>query len=429
MARIFKRGDVWWMDYRDHTGARVRQAASTDKSVAQKLLGDALTAAARMRGGMTHADPNELRRPFSEHRTDYTNDLTRSGRAPRYVYLVGNRLDRAAKHAGWRTLADVSPRTITDFLASLAEQKRSPKTINEARGDLHAFLGWCVKQRRMEGNPCAQVGKTDSKRDKTRRALSVPECKALLAAVPPRRKLLYMTLIYTGLRRSEARSLTWANVRLDGLNPCIDLPPSITKSGKAERIPLVQTVADALLLARGEAGDGTKVFARGMPKMRTFYKDLEAAKIPKVDERGRKVVLHSLRHSLCTMLAASNVPMAMAQRIMRHRDIRLTAETYCDEGLLPLSEAMRSLPSLGDGSESDSNAQQELAKTGTDDAVPDFVPSSWHNGSKTSNLRLAGSPPTASQSPVASRVGNNGPKAGNCGRQESNLHGLAATRS
>lgn len=32
---------------------------------------------------------------------------------------------------------------------------------------------------------------------------------------------------------------------------------------------------------------------------------------------------------------------------MRHRDIRLTAEVYCDEGLLPLTAAIASLPSMG----------------------------------------------------------------------------------
>jgi hypothetical protein len=35
---------------------------------------------------------------------------------------------------------------------------------------------------------------------------------------------------------------------------------------------------------------------------------------------------------------------AIAQRIMRHRDIKLTAEAYLDEGLLPLSAAMAALP-------------------------------------------------------------------------------------
>ena len=82
------------------------------------------------------------------------------------------------------------------------------------------------------------------------------------------------------------------------------------------------------------------------PSMEKFGEDLAAAKIEDVDARGGRVVLHSLRHSLATMLASSQVPMAVAQRIMRHRDIRLTAEVYCDEALLPLSAAMAALPTL-----------------------------------------------------------------------------------
>ncbi|HYE02011.1 MAG TPA: tyrosine-type recombinase/integrase [Phycisphaerales bacterium] len=78
-----------------------------------------------------------------------------------------------------------------------------------------------------------------------------------------------------------------------------------------------------------------------------FRVDLDRASIKQSDQRGRKVVLHSLRHSLGTMLAASSVLMAVAQRIMRHRDIRLTAEVYTDEGPLPLAAAVRSLPSVG----------------------------------------------------------------------------------
>jgi hypothetical protein len=46
------------------------------------------------------------------------------------------------------------------------------------------------------------------------------------------------------------------------------------------------------------------------------------------------------------MLAQSRVPPAIAMKIMRHRDIRLTLEVYTDEGLLPVAAAMSALPSL-----------------------------------------------------------------------------------
>lgn len=83
-----------------------------------------------------------------------------------------------------------------------------------------------------------------------------------------------------------------------------------------------------------------------LPSMPEFREDLASAGIEGEDAPGRKVVLHSLRDSLCTMMAASGVPMAYSQRILRHRDIKLTAEVYCDEGLLSLAAAMNSLPTL-----------------------------------------------------------------------------------
>ncbi len=46
------------------------------------------------------------------------------------------------------------------------------------------------------------------------------------------------------------------------------------------------------------------------------------------------------------MLQASGVPLAVAQAIMRHRDIRLTAEVYTDHGLLPLVASLKGWPEL-----------------------------------------------------------------------------------
>lgn len=128
-------------------------------------------------------------------------------------------------------------------------------------------------------------------------------------------------------------------------NPFVELPASITKSGKCESIPVVGELALALRVYRGDA-DETDPVSDSILSMPEFREDLASAGIEEEDARGRKVVLHSLRHSLCTMLAASGVPMAYAQRIMRHRDIKLTAETYCDEALLPLAAAMNTLPTL-----------------------------------------------------------------------------------
>ncbi|HYE63775.1 MAG TPA: site-specific integrase [Phycisphaerales bacterium] len=345
MGRLYERDGKWWLDYVDATGKRVRKAGAKDKSVAQKMLSDAETAAEKVKAGVLHADPREARKPYLSHVSDYISDLRRRGRDGMYVYNVRKHLERAATEQRWANLTMCSQRSVSGYLRRLHDEGLSPKTVNAHRADLSAFFAWCVTQRVMEANPCELVPKSAVKGDKTRRALSVPEIKRLLGAAPEPRRTCYLFLVYTGLRRSEAAALTHGHLHLEVANAHVELPPSLTKSGRAEAVPLVPEVVAALQASRGERSDEDPVFD-AIPLMEEFRADLKAAGIEEADGRGRKVVLHSLRHSLATMLVTSSVPMAVAQRIMRHRDIKLTAEVYADEALLPLSAAMSALPSL-----------------------------------------------------------------------------------
>lgn len=348
MAQVFKRGKRYGIAYTDERGKRVRQVVASDKSVAQKILGDRVAAVERLKAGVLHADPREAKRAPGEALDDYLGDLGRRGRDSMYCYIVRKHIEAAMEDRGWLRLSDITPRSIAALLRKLADRGLSPKTVNDYRGDLAAFLGWCVREGRLEANACDQVPKSTVKAEKKRRALSVAECRSLVASAPPDRAAVYLFLSLTGVRRSEAASIRWGHIRVDVANPYVELPASMTKSGRRENVPLVPELVAALIERRGKAGDGDLLFD-DIPSMYLFRKDLEAAGIDEEDARGRKVVLHSLRHSLATMLAASGVPMAYAQRIMRHRDIRLTAEVYQDEALLPLSAAMQALPSLAGG--------------------------------------------------------------------------------
>ncbi|MBX3405016.1 MAG: tyrosine-type recombinase/integrase [Phycisphaeraceae bacterium] len=351
MGRVYKRDDKYWIDYTDHRGRRIRKVAGTDKSVAQKILSDALVSNEKMRSGVLMADPREGKRALEVHIEAYLGDLHRRGRDEMYTYIVRKHIEAAAKEQGWQRLADCSVRDVSAYLRMLADRRLSAKTVNAHRADLAAFFGWCVRQRLLEANPCEQVPKSAVKAEKKRRALSVAECQALLAASPADRAAAYLFLVYTGLRRAEAAALRWGHVHIEVANPYVELPASITKSERRETVPLVPDLAEALRQRRGKAKDAHPVFD-AIPSMPEFRDDLAAAGIEEEDARGRKVVLHSLRHTLCTMLAISNVPMAIAQRIMRHRDIKLTAEAYMDEGLLPLSAGMAALPSLASAGDS-----------------------------------------------------------------------------
>jgi len=345
MGRIFKRDGRWAIDYLDHRGRRIRKIVSTDKSVAQRTLANEMSLVDKRRAGMLLSDPKEAARPIAEHIGAYILELQRRGRDKVYVYNIRKHLENAAFAQDWKCVKEITAKDLSGYLNELAGDGRSPLTVNQHRADLSAFLVWCVRQGAAPCNPCDEVAKTTVKQEKKRRALTVEECRGLIKAAPKDRATCYTVLLYTGLRRAEAAALTWGLVKLDVANPYIELPAEITKSGKGESVPLAPEAAQALRGIRRRASNAAAVFPK-LPTMKRFRADLAAAGIAAQDERGRKVVLHSLRHSLATMLAQSQVPPAVAMKIMRHRDIKLTLEVYTDAEHLPAAAAVASLPSL-----------------------------------------------------------------------------------
>ena len=100
-------------------------------------------------------------------------------------------------------------------------------------------------------------------------------------------------------------------------------------------------------------------------------RDLQAAGIPKRDERGRTIDAHALRHSFGTFLSTGGVTPRTAQAAMRHSKIDLTMSVYTNPKLLDMHGAMNALPPL-DLNASPSSERNTIRATGTDDA-PEFA--------------------------------------------------------
>ena len=102
-----------------------------------------------------------------------------------------------------------------------------------------------------------------------------------------------------------------------------------------------------------------------MPRgfIRVFDRDLEAAGIPKEDERGRTADIHALRHTFGTHLSKNGVAPRTAQAAMRHSKLELTMNVYTDPELLDVAAFMEALPRLTGGEP----MQRETAgRTGTE---------------------------------------------------------------
>jgi integrase len=210
---------------------------------------------------------------------------------------------------------------------------------------------------------------------------------ALLAAAERtgrERRLIYLTLATTGLRKGELAQLTCGQVSLDSDPPFLTLERGQEKNRQGSTLPLRADVAaelrewladraaarqlaaseaaavrfDPQAARRSNATTGRKraeplppeepLFEVPSGLLRIMNRDLRTAGIPKRDDRGRTIDVHALRGTFATMLARSGVPMRTAQAVMRHSDPALTANIYTDPRLLDTAAAVEALPSFAD---------------------------------------------------------------------------------
>lgn len=191
-----------------------------------------------------------------------------------------------------------------------------------------------------------------------------PERIAKLEREGRQRRLVYEVAVYTGLRRSELAGLRWRDVELDGASPVLVVPASLAKSGKAADVPLRASLAASLRAWRDDRDklDPMAPVFDNVPQqlLQRMKRDLQAAGIPFIDECGRRLDVHALRHTTATWLSESGVAPRDAQAIMRHSKIDLTMRAYTHPSARNLSRAVESMP--GEASRPD---RQEEKATGT----------------------------------------------------------------
>ena len=93
-------------------------------------------------------------------------------------------------------------------------------------------------------------------------------------------------------------------------------------------------------------------------------RDLKAAGIQPKDAAGRVLDFHGQRTTFITGLSRSGVSPAMAQKLARHSDIKLTMDVYTRLEMAELGDAVSRLPKLAPavGASEQSEELEEMAK-------------------------------------------------------------------
>lgn len=183
-----------------------------------------------------------------------------------------------------------------------ANATRNRKVVGPAAAVLHyaADQGWCSYRR---------IAKFKVSRKSPREPVSAADMARLMAAAEGQQRLLLALLYETGLRITDALSITWADVDLQAAR----LKVQISKTDERASLPLSQSLVVLLANAENKAGRLTTWTNRV-----SVYHWLR----PLCRRLGIKYTPHLSRHALASDLLAAGVPDKAAAEYGVWRDPR-----------------------------------------------------------------------------------------------------------
>ncbi len=360
------------IDFRDENGDRHRRQLSTDIEVAKQASRELIRDRDLALNGF--AVPSKRDPTLSDLSVAYLADL-KMHVSPKHAENKGGRLARALKLVDAVRVSDITPLKAAKLQNDLAGRGLSNTTANMHVTAIGGMLNWAVNMRMIDENPikCVKPLPTSEKYLRyRRRALSEAEIirffdaaaeddrisSACAGRVVPQ-AIYWRTLVETGMRFGEARTLTWSDLDLEqGL---IHLRAENTKSSKHRAIPLrPELIAELRGLLelhgrlRGRAivgSDCVFLSPRGQPMTyasnnanRVLHRLLAAAGIPRKDANGKKIDLHAMRHTFGTRLGRCKVPLVVTQKLMGHANSALTAKVYTHIETEDTRSAIEALP-------------------------------------------------------------------------------------
>lgn len=356
--------DTWYVRWVDEHGRERTRKGFPDKAASEALARQLQTSADRVRAGIEL--PAATRgRSLDDHLADYVADQRHRGRSANHVTTTRHMLGVVLGRTLAESPAQLTPAAVRAAVADeRAVRKFGPTTANRYVRAVRTFLAWLVREGRSAANPLADVEYLDERASKKkRRSLTEAEFGRLLLvarASRPRkrradnhpfgtdREVLYLVAGSTGLRAHELAVLTPARFRLDG-SPGVWASADAAKNKTEDVLPLPAKVAERVR----NYLDGRPPAARVWPGMwyrraaELLARDLAAAGIAPVDDRGRQVVFHSLRRTYISRLIRSGADVKTVQSLARHSTITLTMDIYAETDEDARRSAVDRLPDVG----------------------------------------------------------------------------------
>ncbi len=219
-----------------------------------------------------------------------------------------------------RKAEDITAQEIERRLAELADEGRTPATVNRYRALLSMIYSQAVRNGKLSKNP-ARLVRLRKENNARVRFLDDREEAVLREAIrekfPDGEAELDLAL-HTGMRRGEQYRLRWEDVDLAvGM---ISIPRS--KHGELRHVP-VNSVARAAFKALESRGDGSGYVCPGSPgkRERDWRRWLEeAVRLAGISDFR----WHDLRHTFASRLVMAGVDLRTIQELLGHKTLAMT---------------------------------------------------------------------------------------------------------
>lgn len=277
------------------------------------------------------------------HREEIT-DRTWINYLPHYKDIV-------SRH-GKKTMQEVTAQDIINHLTTAKAEGYSATVVNSIRSLYRMIFDYAIAHDLAQFNPVTSVRLPKGLKKGKRIAPTDDEIRIIFSSLGEPFGLFPFFLLCTGLRKSEALALTWADVdfqsrtikitkSLDytcGAKPKVKAPK--TEAGN-RTVPIIDALHDLLLQAkadsksdllfpappstRGGKGGGLMTL-RGYEGAWLRY----CQTVGFMKDGKPSITAHNLRHGTATLMFELGVDELTAQRILGHSRIEITREIYTE---------------------------------------------------------------------------------------------------
>jgi integrase len=346
--------EAWIADYFDQAGERHIKTFEKKKEAEAWLDG----AKAEVRSGTHTADSTS--RTIREAGDAWIAEAKADGLERSTIAQYQQHLDLHIRpHIGSVKLSRLTAPQVHDFRKTLRKAKTSPAMVDKVVTSLGSIVAYALDNGMVAKNVVrdARPRRRRGQEKRQRKKAEIPtkaEIRELIAKASGRWRPLIITAIFTGLRASELRGLTWGDVDLDRKVLTVrqradawnEIGTPKSEAGQRE-VPLAPMVVNTLREWKLECPKGKLglVFPNGAGKPESHanivnrgFSPLQAAcgiaeDTREKDGEGKLILrprygLHALRHAAASLFIDQGMNPKRVQTIMGHANIQITFDTY-----------------------------------------------------------------------------------------------------